>query len=178
MDIVCSQCRKPFVQAVRQEGLLDHLLHWIYVHPYRCRVCWRRFYVMQWGFHPAVVPMDAGQYRMRPVQLHGTLLDERGHREGDITDLSISSCMIELTSPLLEGTLLGVHLDALEDEPPIVVEAAIVRSALGARAEVEFLRMAPKEWERLNRFVTSLWMEGTQIARGSGRWKAESLGTS
>jgi len=86
--------------------------------------------------------------------------------------------MIELTSPLLEGTLVGVLLDALDDEPPIIVEAAIVRSALGARAEVEFLRLAPQEAVRLNRFVTSLWMEGTQIARSSGRWRVESLGTS
>jgi hypothetical protein len=178
MEIVCSQCRKPFVHAVQQKGLLDRLLHRIYVHPYRCKVCRRRFYAMQWGIHPAVVPTDAGQYRMRPVQIHGTLLERWGHREGDITDLSVGGCMIELTAPLLEGTLLGVLLDAIDDEPPITIEAAIVRSALGLRAEVEFLRLAPKEWDRLNRFVTSLWMEGTQIARGSGRWRAESLGTS
>jgi c-di-GMP-binding flagellar brake protein YcgR len=114
---------------------------------------------------------------MRPVRMHATVLNEQGHREGDVTDLSMGGCMIELPAPLLEGAVISIHLDALDDGPPITVEAAIVRSALGARAEVEFLRLAKKEEERLNRFVTSLWIEGTQIARSSGRWKTESLRT-
>lgn len=178
MEIVCSQCRKPFVQAVRQRGFLDRLLHLAYIHPYGCKVCRHRFYVMQWGLRPAEVPMDSGEYRMRPVRVHATVLDEQGHhREGDVTDLSMGGCMIELPTPLLESAVIGIHLDALDDEPPITVEAAIVRSALGARAEVEFLRLAKKEEERLNRFVTNLWIEGTQIARSSGRWKTEPLRT-
>jgi hypothetical protein len=177
MEIVCSKCRKPFVQAVRQQGLLDRLLHWAYIHPYGCKVCRHRFYVMQWGLRPEEIPMDGGQYRMRPVRIHATALDEHGHREGDITDLSLGGCMMELPAPLLEGAVLSIHLDALDDEPPIVIEAAIVRSALGTRVEMEFLRLTRKEEERLNRFVTSLWIEGTQIARSSGRWKTEPLRT-
>jgi len=49
-----------------------------------------------------------------------------------------------------------------------------VRSAIKTRAAVEFLQLAKKEQERLNRFVTNLWIEGTQVARSSGRWKPES----
>ena len=177
MEIVCSKCRKPFVQAVRRQGFLDRLLHWAYIHPYGCQVCRHRFYVMQWGLRPTEASMDGNQYRMRPVQMHVTVLDEHGHREGDITELSRSGCMIELPTPLLEGAVCSIHLDALDNEPPITVEAAIVRAALGARAEVEFLRLAKKEEERLDRFVTSLWIEGTQIARGSGRWKTQPLRT-
>jgi hypothetical protein len=177
MEIVCSQCRKPFVQAAPRRGMLDRLLSRMHAYPYQCRVCRHRFYVMQWGLLPAEVPMDSGQYRMRPVRIHATVLDEHGHREGDVTDLSMGGCMIEMPAPLLEGAVFGIHLDALDDEPPIAIEAAIVRSALGTRVEVEFLRLAKKEEDRLNRFVTSLWIEGTQIARSSGRWKTEPLRT-
>jgi len=177
MEIVCSQCRKPFVQAVRQRGFLDRLLHWAYIHPYGCQVCRHRFYVMQWGLRPAEVPMDGSQYRMRPVRIHATVLDEQGQHEGNVTDLSMGGCMIETPAPLLEGAVLGIRLDALDDEPRILGEAAIVRSALGARADVEFLRLAKKEEERLNRFMTSLWIEGTQIARSSGHLKTEPLRT-
>ena len=175
MEIVCSRCRKPFVHAARQRGLLDRLLHRVYLHPYACKVCRHRFYVMQWGLRPAEVPMETGQYRMRPVRIHAVVLDERSHREGDVTDLSMGGCMMELAAPLLEGTLLAIHLDALDDEPPIVIDTAIVRTALKTRAEFEFLRLAKKEEDRLNRFVTNLWMEGTQMARSSGRWKTEPL---
>ena len=177
MEIVCSQCRKPFVQAAPRRGILDRLLSRVSTYPYQCRVCRHRFYVMQWGLRPAEIPMDGSQYRLRPVRVHAMVLDEQGHREGDVTDLSMGGCTIVTPAPLLEGAVLGIRLDALDDEPPIAVEAAIVRSAVGARAEVEFLRLAKKEEERLNRFVTSLWIEGTQIARGSGRLKTEPLRT-
>ena len=175
MEIVCPKCRKPFVQAVRQQGILDRLRHWAYLHPYGCKICRHRFYVMQWGLRPSKLPMDSDQYRMRPVSIHGKILYEQGHREGDITELSMGGCMIELPAALLEGTMLGIRLDAFDDEPPIIVEAAIVRSALGTRVEVEFLRLANDEEGRLNRFVTSLWLEGTQTARSGGRWKPESI---
>ncbi|HYM38231.1 MAG TPA: PilZ domain-containing protein [Nitrospiraceae bacterium] len=177
MEIVCSQCRKPFVQAVRRQGVLDRLLHWAYIHPYGCQICRHRFYVMQWGLRPPEAPVDGSQYRMRPVRVHAMLTDEQGEHEGMMTDLSASGCIIETRTSLLEGTLLGIRLDAVDDEPPIVVETAIVRSALGARVEMEFLRLAQQENARLNQFITNLWIEGTQIARSSGGWKTQPHGT-
>jgi c-di-GMP-binding flagellar brake protein YcgR len=130
---------------------------------------------MQWGYRPAEAPADLNQSRSRPVQIHATLVDERGEREGTITDLSAAGCAVETMPPLLEHAILGIRLNALDDNPPLVVEAAIVRSSLGSRAELEFLRVAPKEEERLNEFILSLWIEGTQIARSSGRWKTSPL---
>lgn len=108
MEIVCSQCRKPFVQAVRRQGVLDRLLHWAYIHPYGCQICRHRFYVMQWGLRPPEAPMDGGQYRMRPVRVHAMLTDEQGEHEGMMTDLSASGCIIETRTSLLEGALLGI----------------------------------------------------------------------
>jgi hypothetical protein len=169
MDIVCTRCRKPYVQADRCRGVLNHLLRWAYLYPYRCQVCRRRFYVMQWGFRPAEAPADLAQDRSRPVQIHATLVEERGERDGTITDLSGVGCALETMPPLLEGAILGIRLHALDDNPPIVVEAAIVRSSLGSRVEVEFLRVAKQEAERLNQFLLNLWIDGTQIARSSGR---------
>ena len=129
------------------------------------------------GVRPTEAPADLNQSRSRPVQIHATLVDERGEREGTITDLSAVGCAVETMPPLLEHTILGIRLNALDDDPPIVVEAAIVRSSVGSRAELEFLRMAKQEDERLSQFILSLWIEGTQIARSSGRWKSQSLPT-
>lgn len=162
------------MQALPPRGPLDRLLSRVYVHPYGCKICRHRFYVMRWGLRHADIPVDNNQHRMRPVRIHATVLDERSHFEGDVTDLSTGGCMMELPASPLEGTVLAIHLDALDDEPPIVVEAAVVRSALKTQAVLEFLRLAKREEERLNRFVTSLWIEGTSTARSSGRWKPES----
>ena len=129
------------------------------------------------GVRPTEAPADLNQSRSRPVQIYATLVDERGEREGTITDLSAVGCAVETMPPLLEHTILGIRLNALDDDPPIVVEAAIVRSSLGLRAELEFLRVTKQEEERLSQFILSLWIEGTQIARSSGRWKSQSLPT-
>ena len=177
MEIVCTRCRKTYVQADRYRGVLDHLLKWTYLYPYECQVCRHRFYVMQWGYRPTDVSVDPNQYRSRPVQLHATLIDERGEREGTITDLSVSGCAIKTLPSLPEGAILGIRLHALDDEPPIAVEAAIVRSSLGAQADLEFVRVAKQEKERLSQYILNLWIEGTQIARSSGRWKPQPHGT-
>ncbi len=174
MEIVCSQCRKPFVQAVPRQGILDRLLSRVSTYPYQCRVCRHRFYVTQWGIRPPDAGADRGQSLPRPVQLRARLTDEQGERDGTITTLSAVGCTIETGTPLPEGAILGFRLNALDDEPPIAVEAAIVRSTLGSYAELEFLRLAPKEEEHLNEFILSLWIEGTQVIR-SGRWKKEPL---
>ena len=179
MEIVCSQCRKPFVQAAPRRGMLDRLLSRVSTYPYQCRVCRHRFYVMQWGIRPADACADHNQSVPRPVQLHATLTDKQGERDGTITALSASGCTIETGETgafLLEGAVLGVRLNALDDELPIAVEAAIVRSTLGSCAELEFLRLAPQEEEHLNEFILSLWIEGTQVIR-SGRRKTEPLRT-
>jgi len=167
--IVCARCRKPYVRADRCRGFVDRLLRRAYVYPYECQVCRRRFHVMQWGFRPTDAPADLNHSRSRPVQIHAVLVEERGERDGTITDLSAAGCAVETMPPLLEHAILGIRLNALDDNPPIVVEAAIVRSSLGSRAELEFLRVAKAEEERLNQFILNLWIDGTQIARSSGR---------
>lgn len=171
MDIVCTRCRHPFVQAVRRKGFWEHLLSLAYVYPFRCQVCRHRFQLMQWGYQYIETDMDRRQYRRRPVQLHVALSSpERGDHEGTVADLSMGGCAIETPRPLFKkGDLLTLHLDAFDLEPPIKVETAIVRQVNGTRLGLEFLQMARKEEERLSEFILNLWLEGTQMAR-KGRW--------
>jgi c-di-GMP-binding flagellar brake protein YcgR len=80
-------------------------------------------------------------------------------------DLAMGGSAIETGAPLQTGALLSLQMDAFDTEPRIVVEAAIVRSSGGTRHNVEFLRMADHERERLSRYILTLWLEGTQVAR-------------
>lgn len=171
MEIVCAKCRKPYVQAVRKQGPLDRLLSPLYIYPFRCQVCRHRFRLMQWGHRYIETEMDRRQYRRRPVRLHVILVDEHGEHGGMVTDLSPGGCAIDTQTPLhREGDLLELRLDAFDLEPPILIEAAIVRTAQGARIGLEFLRCASGQEQRLSDYLLTLWLEGTQMAR-KGAWQ-------
>lgn len=167
MEIVCGQCRKPYVQAVRRQGFLDRLLSLVSTYPFRCQVCGYRFHLMQWGVHYIEQDVDRRQYRRRPVRMDAWLVNEQGERGGVVTDIALDGCTVETNAPLHKGDLLSVKLDALDDEPNVMIEAAIVRSVQGVHLGVEFLRLTKHEEVRLSKFMQNLWLEGTQIARRS-----------
>ncbi len=170
MELVCTQCRKPFVKATRQRGVLDRLLSLVYAYPFRCQVCQHRFHLMQWGLRYIEKDVDRREYERRPVQLHAKLQDEQKREyEGTVRDLSMGGCAIEMHAPWQEGALLRLQLDALDSEPFITVETTIVRSAQEPHLRLEFLRMAPHENDRLSQFILNLWLEGSQEARKGGR---------
>lgn len=166
MEIVCPQCRKPFVKAVRRQGGRDRLFSLIYAYPFRCQVCQHRFHLMQWGLRYIEQDVDRREYERRPVKLPVILSTDEGQLEGQTVDLAMRGCAVEVNNPLLrEGTLLRVRLDAFDSEPPIVVETAVMRGVHGTRLGLEFLRMHEQEKERLSQYILSLWLEGTQMAR-------------
>jgi c-di-GMP-binding flagellar brake protein YcgR len=166
MEIVCTRCRKPFVKATRRQGALDRLLSLAYVYPFRCQICRHRFHLLQWGLRYIERDVDRREYERRPVKLPVVLSTKVGLYEGQTVDLAMGGCAVEANSPpLREGTLLTVHLDAFDSEPPIVVDAAVVRTVQGTRVGLEFLRMNEKEKERLSHYILDLWLQGTQVAR-------------
>jgi hypothetical protein len=166
MEITCTHCRKPFVKATRRQGMLDRLLSLAYVYPFRCQICRHRFHLLQWGLHYVEKDVDRRQYERRPVRLPVVLSGDAGRLEAQTVDLAMGGCAVEADDPLLrEGALVGVHLDAFDLEPPIVVKTAVVRAVQGTRLGLEFLRMNEHEKGRLSRYILSLWLEGTQAAR-------------
>jgi c-di-GMP-binding flagellar brake protein YcgR len=176
MEIACARCRKPFVKATRRQGLLDRLLSLSYVYPFRCQVCQHRFHLMQWGLRYIERDVDRREYERRRVTLHVVMSTGEGRYEGHTIDLAMGGSAINAYDlHFREGALLSLRLDAFDSEPPIVVDAAVVRIANGTRLGVEFLRIADKEKERLSQYILSLWMEGTQVAR-KGRLAAVAAG--
>jgi c-di-GMP-binding flagellar brake protein YcgR len=170
MEIICAQCRKPFVKASRRDGILDRLLSLAYAYPFRCQICRHRFHLWQWNLRYIERDVDRRQYDRRPVSIHARITSEQHDYEGTVKDLALGGCAIETQAPLHEGAVLSLQLDAFDNEPRITVETAVVRSVKGTRVGVEFLRLTPqKEEERLRQYILDLWVVGTQEARkGAG----------
>ncbi len=66
-----------------------------------------------------------------------------------MVNVSIRGCKIESHPPEPEGACLRLEFVAAEGEPPIQVEGAVVRSAVGDCMGLEFLKIRPEEQDRL-----------------------------
>lgn len=82
--------------------------------------------------------------------------------EGRIVDFSIRGCHVESPIDVQPGASLDVKIQAIEGEPPIHVQAAIVRWSRGGEFGLEFEVIAPTEWAHLQEFVKQLELEPYQ----------------
>jgi hypothetical protein len=82
--------------------------------------------------------------------------------EGSVVDLSIRGCRIESPIDAHPGASLDIRIKVIENEPPIHIQAAIVRWSRGEEFGLEFEVIAPTEWAHLQEFVKQLELEPYQ----------------
>lgn len=82
--------------------------------------------------------------------------------EGSIVDLSIRGCRIESSIDVQPGASLDIRMKVIENEPPIHIQAAIVRWSRGGEFGLEFEVIVPTEWAHLLDFVKKLELEPYQ----------------
>ncbi|HJT19658.1 MAG TPA: PilZ domain-containing protein [Nitrospira sp.] len=82
--------------------------------------------------------------------------------EGTLMDLSIRGCRIESRTEVRPGTSLELKVQASEDEPPLMIQEAIVRWSRAQQFGLEFITLAPEEWARLQHSVTQLELQPYQ----------------
>ena len=85
--------------------------------------------------------------------------------EGSVVDLSIRGCRIESSTDVQPGASLEVRIAAIEHEPPIQIQQALVRWSRGRQFGLEFETMAPEEWARLQHTVKQIEMEPYEQAQ-------------
>ncbi len=164
----CSRCRNDFVRRRAARTPLDRLLAVASIHPFRCQLCGSRFRALSWG---ARADEEGGGDRREYVRIQARLparsSGEGPEQEGVVTDVSIAGCSLETAHPIVEGDLVELHLRVREGEPPIVVDAAVVRYAGPWRVGLEFLRMREEAKERLRDLVHRLYRARTPGPAGA-----------
>lgn len=124
--------------------------------PYRCQFCSHRFLVIlgRISFSPGRehkrVPVHYPVY-FRPAFSTDTVL-----AAGTLLDLSIGGCTIETPVPVPKAFCLSMQIEVTEQEPPIQIENARVRTVNGKRLGLEFLSLRPEEEDRLRRLIVSV----------------------
>ena len=82
--------------------------------------------------------------------------------EGSLLDLSVRGCRVESPIDVKPGAALEVRIDVGEYEPPIQIQAAVVRWARERQFGLEFEVIAPTEWSHLQHIVKQIEREPYQ----------------
>ncbi len=82
--------------------------------------------------------------------------------EGSLLDLSVRGCRIESPIDVKPGAALEVRIEISEREPPIQIQAAVVRWSREGQFGLEFEVIAPTEWAHLQQVVNQIEREPYQ----------------
>ncbi len=154
----CPQCGTWIVRQARRRGTREHLLRFLLISPFRCQLCTHRFLAIRGG--PSYDPRrEYERILVRyPVAFSSAVSgDQAEAAEGTLVNVSIRGCRIESHPPAPQGARLRIGFVTDAHEPPIEVEGAVVRNAVGDCMGLEFFKIRREEEDRL-RHVIEAWL--------------------
>ena len=155
-QLKCPNCAREFVRRVSRDGLLETLLSYFYIYPFKCQVCGARFRYCQWGVRYVRIQEDRRQYDRMEINFPVTFDGQKISGDGAIVSVSMGGCSIRTHAKVENGMILSLSLHISKDVPAVVVDAAIVRNVRAGSIGLEFLRWQQSERERLQLFVRGL----------------------
>ena len=125
MLLQCPKCGKGGGNRLQRGGVLDHLLSCVYIYPYRCASCWRRFRALRWGTR--YVRTQGNRRRHRRFQTHLPVVFSYGqtHGEGVVTNIAMGGCRLQTDVQLTEDTPLELKLQVPGSEVEIRVDGRV-----------------------------------------------------
>lgn len=151
---LCPRCRSAEVERVSRDGLLERLASLVYVYPFLCRDCLRRFHAFQWGQRYVRHRRERRREERHPVDFWTTLWLDQGGQPARVRDLSIGGLALETHADVRPGQHLDLDLQSAHGEQPIRVEVAVVRTIQSGKIGLQFVGVKDGGDERLRRFLT------------------------
>jgi len=155
-DLTCPNCERAFARRSHRKGIWEFLCSFLLIYPYRCQLCAHRFLATP-KLAPRTPHREFERLHVRfPASFRSAYLDQAITGEGTVTTLSIRGCSLTSQQPLGKGNLLRLQLRYAEQQAPIDVDVAVVRSSTSRQRGIEFLSLQPNEEERLRRLLEHL----------------------
>ena len=159
--VQCTRCATDYVRQSRRSGTIDRILSMLRMSPFRCQLCTHRFWVMRLGRDFGETPNDdKREYQRFAVDIPVTLQGEQQSGKGRITTLAIRGCCLETEFRLEHGARVSLTMPLPGLHPPVEIETAVVRAALGKRFGLEFLEIDSLDDERLRSHIEALIVTG------------------
>ncbi len=155
MSVQCRKCGRA-ANRLHRGGVCEHLLSLVYIYPYRCASCWRRFRGLRWGTRYVRTQAYRRSHRRFQTHLPVVFLCGQTHGEGIVTNIAMGGCRLKTDLKLTQDTPLELKLQVPGSEIEIRVDRATVRSVESFFAGLSFARLAGAERKRLRRFLVQL----------------------
>jgi hypothetical protein len=173
----CPRCRQFSGRRSPRSGAIERALSALFVYPFRCQLCGRRFRALQWGARYA--RMDRRHFERQTVRLSATVISREGMAEGEVTDLSLAGCGVKVELRPVTGDQVTLRLRLTRDTRPLEITAAVRSVHIGALG-LAFTAMGALEQQRLRHFldahVTDAGPETT--GRRGAAWRGQPLASS
>jgi len=155
-QLKCPNCGRDFVRRVSRSGVLEVLLSYFYVYPFKCQLCGERFRHRELGVRYIRVDQDRREYERIEMKFPVSFFGQDIKGEGIVINVSMGGCTLQTPAEVETGALLNVSLQISKDVPPVIVDAGAVRNVRNGIIGVEFLLWQQSERERLQLFVRGL----------------------
>ena len=166
----CPQCGTPKTKLASRKTLSDNVLSSLTIYPFRCQLCAKRFRTFlgrrahnpRRSFERVEVSFPVW---FRPRRSSSFDMGQ----EGLIDNLSIRGCRIRCATPVTAGSRLELEFQHSNCSFPITIDEAVVRSSVGNRIGLRFIRLQRSDELRI-RQIMDLWLpEITQPIMGVRR---------
>lgn len=152
----CPTCGSSFVRAVYREGLVERLLSYVNVAPFRCQLCTTRFRSLSPDARHNMQVSDRRQYTRLAASIEAQVLDKQQPAVTNrITDISMDGCTLQTTG-FLKGALIELVLKPSVENESIRIEKAMVCSVRPSSIGVRFLDVQLEYQRRLAQVVLGL----------------------
>ena len=158
-NIKCPNCAREFVRRVSRVGLIENILGFFYVYPFKCQICGFRFRYFQRGVRYIRIEEDRRVYDRLAIDCPVAFSGDDCVGEGGLTDVSMGGCNFLTDSAVTAGAIVKMALDVSNDVQPIIVDAAVLRYVRPEGIGAEFLRWPAGERERLQQYIRGLLIE-------------------
>ena len=164
----CPRCHRQITRRCPRSGTLERVLSSIYIYPFRCQICTKRFRALRWGTRYSKAVIDRREYERAAVHIPVTFTARGEQAQGELKDVSLGGCALQTEFPLSPGETVRMELSLPRQTSAIVIEAAIVRSASEGRVGLSFDRIAFEQRKRLHQVMLGLLGYAPHTAPGSG----------
>lgn len=152
----CPTCGSSFVRAVYQEGLVERLLSYVNVVPFRCQLCTIRFRSISSDARHNKQVSDRRQYTRLTASIEAQVLDKNQPAVTNrVTDISMDGCTLQTTG-FLKGAFIELVLKPSVENETIRIEKAMVCSIRPSSIGVRFLDVQLEYQRRLAQVVLGL----------------------
>jgi len=166
----CPKCGKYFTKRVLVEGAEDPTSTIAGMYAYRCQLCSEQFRAKkpdpqaaptvaaapQVSKEAELTKVDARQYVRVNAKFPVIFVISKLKQEGTVTEIALGGCSLEANVVLAIGATFKMEILISENEPPLVIDAALVRSIRLTGFGIQFMEIQEAEKERLGKVLEKL----------------------